>query len=82
MSRALLHCGFSVRGLQQITAITHPDNTASQQVLLKCGLRRRGERVLAHPSYAGLPLAWFDLDAADWARAAPPAGVDWRGELA
>lgn len=82
ISRALLHYGFSVRGLQQITAITDPDNSASQQVLLKCGLHRRGARVLAHPSYAGKPLARFELDAADWARAAPPLRAEWRSELA
>ncbi|WP_297920342.1 GNAT family N-acetyltransferase [Metallibacterium sp.] len=82
MSLALLHYGFTVRGLQQITAITHLDNTASQRVLQKCGLQRRGERVLAHPSYGGQPLAWFELEAAEWARHAPPLHAEMRLERA
>jgi RimJ/RimL family protein N-acetyltransferase len=82
MARALLQYGFRERGLAQITAITDPANSASQHVLEKCGLHRRGARVLAHPSYAGKPLARFELDAADWARAAPPLRAEWRSELA
>ena len=78
-AHALLHYGFALRGLARIVAITDPDNTASQHVLVKCGLERRGERVLAHPSYAGKPLAWFELDAEAWRGRRPtsPAPVLW-----
>ena len=78
-AHALLHYGFALRGLARIVAITDPDNTASQHVLVKCGLERRGERVLAHPSYAGKPLAWFELEAEAWRgrRPASPAPVLW-----
>jgi RimJ/RimL family protein N-acetyltransferase len=42
-------------------------NHASQRVLLKIGLERRGERAFAHPDYASEgPMAWFERDAADW----------------
>ena len=77
-ARALLYYGYVHRGLARITAITGADNLASQHVLAKCGLRRHGERVLAHPSYGGVPLAWFELDAADWrarATAQVPPGI-------
>ncbi len=67
MSIALLRYGFRDLVLPQIVAITELGNAASQRVLLKCGLMRGSDRVLAHPSYAswGL-LAWFERDAADW----------------
>jgi ribosomal-protein-alanine N-acetyltransferase len=35
---ALITYGFSQAGLQKIVGITHPDNLASQKVLMKCGL--------------------------------------------
>ena len=41
-TRAVLDYGFNELGLEEITAVTHPDNTASQHVLTKCGLRRDG----------------------------------------
>jgi RimJ/RimL family protein N-acetyltransferase len=67
MSRALLHYGFIALGLAQIVAITDPSNFASQRVLEKSGLTRRGERSFAHPAYARFgPQAWFERDAADW----------------
>jgi len=31
--------GFNEIGLERIVGITHPDNIASQNVLLKCGLK-------------------------------------------
>lgn len=39
MSKVLIDYGFNKLGLEQIAGITHPDNIASQNVLLKCGLR-------------------------------------------
>lgn len=41
-TRAVLDYGFNVVGLDEITAVTHPDNAASQHVLTKCGLTRDG----------------------------------------
>lgn len=67
MCRAVLRYGFAELGLRQITAITDLPNVASQRVLLKAGLHRKGERVLPHPRYADCgPLAWFERDAAEW----------------
>ena len=69
MAAALLRYGFVELGLQTIAGMTHPDNVASQQVLLKIGLHRHGERSFADPFYAAQgPLAWFERDAADWIR--------------
>jgi hypothetical protein len=40
---------------------------ASQRVLEKIGLERRGERAFPHPAYASEgPMAWFERDAAGW----------------
>lgn len=67
MSRALLRYGFEQLGLPLLMANTHLDNHASQQVLLKCGLHRRGERLYPHPAYAAFgPMAYFERHAADW----------------
>ena len=42
-------------------------NVASQRVLEKIGLERRGERSFPHPAYAaGGPLAWFEREADAW----------------
>lgn len=72
---ALLRHGFEDMALQRIVAITHLDNLASQRVLLKLGLVRHGERVLAHPAYASQgPLAWFELGREDYAARAPREG--------
>ena len=38
----LVHCGFDELGLERIIGITHPDNAASQRVLLKAGLKDAG----------------------------------------
>ena len=46
MAMALLRYGYGTLGLPQINAITDRGNTASQQVLLKAGLERNGERVV------------------------------------
>ncbi|MNC93002.1 hypothetical protein D3C83_95350 [compost metagenome] len=43
------------------------DNYASQNVLLKIGLHRNGERAFPHPAYAAAgPMAWFERDREDW----------------
>jgi len=41
-ARAAISYGFDVGNLSEITAVTHPDNVASQHVLTKCGLKRDG----------------------------------------
>ena len=41
-TRAVLAYGFDTVGLNEITAVTHRDNAASQHVLTKCGLKRDG----------------------------------------
>lgn len=67
MSTRLLRYGFTDLGLPQIVGIVELPHLASQQVLLKAGLRRKGERSFAHPAYASAgPLAWFERDAPDW----------------
>ena len=67
MSVALLRYGYTQLGLRSIVAIADLDNLASQQVLLKSGLHRHGERSFPHPAYACYgPLAWFERDAQDW----------------
>lgn len=67
MTRALLHYGFATLRVPQIVAITNLENAASQHVLLKAGLRRKGERLLAHEAYADQgPMAWFEADRATW----------------
>jgi ribosomal-protein-alanine N-acetyltransferase len=67
MATALLRYGFGTLQLPVIAAITNLDNTASQHVLLKAGLRRNGERVFAHPAYADQgPMAWFEGERVAW----------------
>ena len=39
---AVLDYGFNAVGLDEITAVTHADNAASQHVLTKAGLKRNG----------------------------------------
>ena len=41
-AQASIDYGFNVGGLDEITAVTHPDNAASQHVLTKAGLKRDG----------------------------------------
>lgn len=64
MARRILRYGFAELGLATIVAITDLPNVASQHVLQKVGLERRGERVLTE--YSQEPLAWFERDAVDW----------------
>lgn len=67
MSVRLLQYGFDELRLPQIVAITNLDHAASQHVLLKAGLVRRGERSFTHPALAGQgPMAWFEADRATW----------------
>ena len=67
MGVALLHYGYTRLQLPSIVAITHLHNRVSQQVLLKAGLHRHGERSFQHPAYASFgPLAWFERAAQDW----------------
>lgn len=67
MASALLRYGFVDLGLPRIVGITSLGNRASQHVLLKIGLHRKGERAFSHPAYAAQgPQAWFERDAADW----------------
>lgn len=66
MTVALLRHGFTALGLPRIVAITGLPNYASQHVLQKAGLERKGQRVLSHPRYAGEPMTWFERDADAW----------------
>ena len=67
MASALLRYAFLELELEQIAGMTNRANLASQHVLEKIGLHRRGERAFAHPAYAAQgPLAWFELTAAAW----------------
>ena len=64
-ARAAISYGFDVGNLDEITAVTHPDNAASQHVLNKCGLRRDG--TLNYNGRGEIPffrLARSDIDAA------------------
>jgi RimJ/RimL family protein N-acetyltransferase len=72
MSIAILRYGFSNLALPEIFAITDRPNLASQHVLLKAGLERKGERSFAHPAYAASgPLAWFEAKREPWLAAHP-----------
>ena len=67
MAAAVLRYGFVDLRLPLIVGITNPPHVASQRVLEKIGLHRRGERAFAHPAYAAAgPMAWFERDAAGW----------------
>ena len=67
MAVALLRYGYGTLGLPQVNAITDLDNLASQRVLLKAGLERKGERAFAHPAYAASgPMAWFESRRDAW----------------
>ncbi len=51
--KAVIHYGFDKLKLESIRAVTAPDNIASQQVLLKCGLSTAGEIELRKPMRRG-----------------------------
>jgi RimJ/RimL family protein N-acetyltransferase len=50
---AVIDYGFRTLGLTTIRAYTDPGNTASQQVLLHCGLKHVGEIELLKPTHHG-----------------------------
>jgi ribosomal-protein-alanine N-acetyltransferase len=67
MAAAVLCYGFVDLALPRIAGMASLQNHASQRVLLKIGLERKGERAFAHPAYAAEgPMAWFERDAAGW----------------
>ena len=67
MASAVLRYGFVDMKVPRIAGMASLQNHASQRVLLKIGLERRGERAFPHPDYASEgPMAWFEREAADW----------------
>jgi RimJ/RimL family protein N-acetyltransferase len=67
MATAVLRHGFVTVGLENIAGMASLGNLASQRVLEKIGLERRGERAFPHPAYASEgPMAWFERNAVDW----------------
>lgn len=71
---AVLRYGFVGLGLPRIAGIASLGNVASQRVLEKIGLERRGERAFPHPAYAAEgPMAWFEREADAWIAGQPPA---------
>jgi RimJ/RimL family protein N-acetyltransferase len=60
--RRLLKFGFEVLALDEIVAVTDPDNAASQRVLQKCGLAMNGTRRAY--KHDGLPD--YRISRADW----------------
>ncbi len=76
MASALMRYAFEDLKLPRIAGMASLPNVASQRVLEKIGLERRGERSFPHPAYAaGGPLAWFEREADAWlAERQPPTG--------
>jgi [ribosomal protein S5]-alanine N-acetyltransferase len=67
MARAVVRHGFVTVGLKNIVGMASLGNLASQRVLEKIGLERRGERAFPHPAYASEgPMAWFERAASEW----------------
>jgi [ribosomal protein S5]-alanine N-acetyltransferase len=67
MASAVLRYGFVDLKLPLITGMASLQNHASQRVLLKIGLERRGERAFPHPDYVSEgAMAWFEREAAEW----------------
>lgn len=67
MASAVLRYGFVDLKLPRISGMASLQNHASQRVLLKIGLERRGERAFPHPDYASEgAMAWFERDVVDW----------------
>ena len=64
---AVLRHGFVTLGFRALPGWPACGNLASQHVLQKIGLERRGERAFPHPAYAAEgPLAWFEREADAW----------------
>lgn len=71
MAAAVLRYGFVDLELPVIAGIASLMNVASQRVLAKIGLERRGERAFPHPAYAAEgPMAWFEREREAWIRGA------------
>lgn len=67
VAAAVLRYGFEELGLPRIAGMASLGNIASQRVLEKIGLERRGERAFPHPAYAAEgPMAWFEREADAW----------------
>lgn len=68
VAAAVLGYGFLTLELPSIAGMTSLGNVASQRVLEKIGLERRGERAFPHPAYAAEgPMAWFERERDAWA---------------
>jgi len=77
MALALVRYAFLELGLERLCAIANLENIASQHVLTKIGLERRGERAFPHPAYAAQgPMAWFEREAVAWRRVMAPPGLE------
>ena len=83
MAAAVLRYGFVDLKLPRIAGMASLQNYASQRVLLKIGLTRRGERAFPHPDYASEgPMAWFERDGVEWlADRAPRPGAEVRSQV-
>ena len=67
MAAAVLRYGFADLKLAVIAGMANLENIASQRVLEKIGLERRGERAFPHPAYAAQgPMAWFERERDAW----------------
>jgi len=67
MGTAVLRYGFVDLKLPRIAGMASLRNLASQNVLQKIGLERRGERAFPHPDYAAEgPMAWFEREREAW----------------
>jgi RimJ/RimL family protein N-acetyltransferase len=67
MAAAVLRYGFVDLNLPRIAGMANLQNHASQNVLRKIGLERRGERAFRHPDYAAAgPMAWFEREREQW----------------
>jgi RimJ/RimL family protein N-acetyltransferase len=83
VASAILKYGFVDLGLPCIAGMASRGNLASQHVLQKIGLERRGERAFPHPAYAAEgPMAWFEREADAWRawRNVERAGQNVEGE--
>ncbi len=66
---ALVRYGILELGLERVVGLTHPDNAASQNVLMKAGLERRG---MGH--YYDRDLCYFVADGSRFIPSPPPPG--------
>jgi ribosomal-protein-alanine N-acetyltransferase len=67
MAEAVLRYAFADLKLPHVAGIASLPNVASQKVLAKIGLERRGERAFPHPAYAASgPMAWFERTRDEW----------------